>query len=438
MPRSRSSTAFSALHRKIRERRAVVGVVGLGYVGLPHARLFASKGFPVVGLDVDAAKVRALNAGRSYIGSVPSEEIRSWRRFRATTRPADLRGCDAIILCVPTPLHEDGQPDLSFVRDTARAVGRTLRRGVLVVLESTTYPGTTREVVKPELERRGLKCGRDFLLAYSPEREDPGNPSFHGANIPKVVGGYDRESLRAAATLYGEAVERVVQVSTLEVAEAEKLLENIYRCVNIALVNELKMCFQKMGIDVWEVIEAAATKPFGFHKFTPGPGMGGHCIPIDPFYLTWRAREFGFETRFINLAGEINTQMPYYVVGRLESALKRPLAGAHVLVLGLAYKKDIDDPRESPAWKVLDLLSRKGAKVVYNDPHIPALPRTRHWPHLDVKHVRLTADALRAQDAVVLLADHAAYDANFIAKHSKLVVDTRNMFAGIKGRIVKS
>ncbi|MBI2931436.1 MAG: nucleotide sugar dehydrogenase [Planctomycetes bacterium] len=429
------------LLKRIRARTAVVGVVGLGYVGLPHARMFANRGFRVVGLDIDPNKVRALNEGRSYVGSVPSSDLTVWRReglFEATSSYAKLRDADAVILCVPTPLAEDGRPDLSFVRDTARAVGKVLQRGRLVVLESTTYPGTTREVVKPELEQRGLKCGQDFLLAFSPEREDPGNKDWTAGKVPKVVGGFDEASLRAASALYGAAVDRVVEVSSLEVAEAEKLLENIYRCVNIALVNELKMCFDKMGIDVWEVIEAAATKPFGFQKFTPGPGMGGHCIPIDPFYLTWRAREYGFETRFINLAGEINTQMPFYVVERLKAALKRPLAGAKILVLGLAYKKDIDDPRESPSWKIMDLLVSKGACVAYNDPYIPKLPKTRHWSHLELKHVKLTPATLRAQDAVILLTDHTTYDAALIAKHAKLIVDTRNVFRGVQGNVVKA
>jgi len=369
---------------------------------------------------------------------VTSDELKSWKDFTPTTDVKALGKADAIILCVPTPLTDDGRPDLSFVRDTAHAVGGVMQKGALVVLESTTYPGTTRGVVKPELERRGLKCGRDFLLAYSPEREDPGNRSFQGARIPKVVGGFDKASLKAASALYGAAVEKVVGVSGLEVAEAEKLLENIYRCVNIALVNELKLCLDKMGIDIWEVVEAAATKPFGFQKFTPGPGWGGHCVPVDPFYLTWRAREFGFETRFINLAGEINTQMPFWVVARLEGALKKPLAGAKVLVLGLAYKKDIDDPRESPAWKIMDLLAQKGAKVAYNDPHIPSLPKTRHWAHLDVPFAPVTDTSLGSHDAVVLVTDHSSYDYARIAKRARLIVDTRNAFAGLRGNIVKA
>ncbi len=414
-----------------------VGVVGLGYVGLPHAGMFASKGFRVIGLDVDPEKVRRLNAGESYIAAVPSKALKKWK-FEATIDYAKLRDCDAIILCVPTPLHEDGKPDLSFVRSTAASVARQLRKGQLVVLESTTYPGTTREVVLPELEKSGLKVGRDFLLAYSPEREEPGNKVWSGGNIPKVVGGYDKASLDAAVALYGAVCDKVVPVSTMEVAEAEKLLENIYRCVNIALVNELKMCLDKMGVDIWEVIEAAATKPFGFQKFTPGPGMGGHCIPVDPFYLTWRAREFGVDTRFINLAGEINIQMPFYVVRRLEESLKKGLKGAKVLVLGLAYKKDIDDPRESPSWKVMDLLVERGVAVSYNDPYFPKLPKTRQWSHLDVPSVDITPSTLRAHDAVVLLTDHSSYDYKLIAKHTRLVVDTRNAFAGLAGNIVRA
>jgi UDP-N-acetyl-D-glucosamine dehydrogenase len=388
-------------------------------------------------VDADPGKVRALREGRSYIGSVHGAELRQWD-FTATTDMRALSDVDAVILCVPTPLAEDGTPDLSYVRDTARAVGKVIRKGTLVVLESTTYPGTTREVVKPELERSGKRCGRDFLLAYAPERDDPGNRLVRPVDVPKVVGGYDRKSLKAAAALYATVVDRVVEVSSLEVAEAAKILENVYRAVNIALVNELKMCFERMGLDIWEVIEAAATKPYGFQKFVPGPGMGGHCIPIDPFYLTWRARQVGFDTRFIRLAGEINAQMPLYVVARLEQALRRPLKGARVLVLGLAYKRDIDDARESPAWTILDALVRKGARVSWHDPHIPRLPRTRRWSHLRVPRREPTVATLRSSDAVLLLTDHSAYDYALIAKRARLVVDTRNAFRGLRGRIEKS
>jgi UDP-N-acetyl-D-glucosamine dehydrogenase len=427
------------LEQLVRSKKAVVGVIGLGYVGLPLVRLFATKGFRVLGFDVDHAKVEKLARGESYIKSVPAATVRKVRkRFEPTTDFSRLREADAVIICVPTPLLEDGRPDLSFIRITARTIGQHLRKGQLVVLESTTYPGTTREIMKPELDKAGV----EYLLAFSPEREDPGNKRFTNEDIPKVVGGMDERSRKAAAALYGSAVKRVVEVSSCEVAEAAKLLENIYRCVNIALVNELKMCFERMGIDVWEVIRAASTKPFGFHPFYPGPGLGGHCIPIDPFYLSWKAKEYQFATRFIDLAGEINVQMPFYVVSRLEEALrarKKALAGARVLVLGLAYKKDIDDPRESPAFKVIELLEQKGATVRWHDPFFPKLPAMRHYKHLKAKPVELTEKALADSDAALIVTDHSAYDYAWIAKHAPLVLDTRNACAGVKsGRIVKA
>ncbi|HVE14266.1 MAG TPA: nucleotide sugar dehydrogenase, partial [Elusimicrobiota bacterium] len=356
------ASLLKAFLDRVANREARIGVVGLGYVGLPLVRLFASKGFSVTGFDVDAAKIEQLRRGRSYIRSVPSETVAKLRAQNKMTATGDFKalgGMDAVIVCVPTPLTADGKPDVSFIEATAKEIAASLRRGQLVALESTSYPGTTREIMKPELERRGLRCGEDFFLAFSPEREDPGNTRFTNEDIPKVVGGVDRFSCSAAAALYGAAISRVVTVSSCEAAEAAKLLENIYRCVNIALVNELKMCFNRMGIDVWEVIKAASTKPFGFQAFYPGPGLGGHCIPIDPFYLSWKAREFQFNTRFIDLAGELNIQMPYYVMGKLEDALAargKKLDGARILMLGLAYKKDIDDPRESPSFKLLELL----------------------------------------------------------------------------------
>jgi UDP-N-acetyl-D-glucosamine dehydrogenase len=342
-----------------------------------------------------------------------------------------------VVICVPTPLRKTKDPDISYIVSAVDALAKHLRRGQLVVLESTSYPGTTREIVLPELERRGLRCGRDFFLAFSPEREDPGNTKFSNGTIPKIVGGMDADSRAAAAALYGEAVQKVVEVSTCEVAEAAKLLENIYRCVNIALVNELKMCFDRMGIDVWEVISAASTKPFGFQAFHPGPGLGGHCIPIDPFYLSRKAREFQFFTRFIDLAGELNIQMPYYVVGKLDEALRargKKLLGSSVLLLGLAYKKDIDDPRESPSFKLIELLEQKGAKVVYNDPHIPVFPPMRHYRHLKVKSVALSESELASKDAVVVVTDHSAYDWKWIASHAPLVIDTRDACGGVPER----
>jgi UDP-N-acetyl-D-glucosamine dehydrogenase len=429
------------LEQLIKSKKAVVGVIGLGYVGLPLVRLFSLKGFRTIGFDIDAAKIEKLQRGESYIKSIDAATLRKMRPwFTATSDFARLREADAIIICVPTPLLDDGRPDLSFIRMTAQTIGKHLRKGQLVVLESTTYPGTTREILKPELDRRHL----EYFLAFSPEREDPGNKRFTNADIPKVVGGIDARSGKLASALYGSAVVSVVEVSSPEVAESAKLLENIYRCVNIALVNELKMCFDKMGIDVWEVIAAASTKPFGFQPFYPGPGLGGHCIPIDPFYLSWKAKEYQFATRFIDLAGEINVQMPYYVMSKLDEALrakKRPLAGAKILVLGLSYKKDIDDPRESPSFKLIDLLEEKGAVVRTNDPYHPTIPEMRHWRHLKAKPVELSPKVLAAQDAVVLVTDHSSFDYTTIAKHAKLVIDTRNAFGAngaAREKIVKA
>jgi UDP-N-acetyl-D-glucosamine dehydrogenase len=431
--------ALDALLAKISNRTARVAVMGLGYVGLPLVRLFASKGFPVTGFDIDASKVAELNQGRSYIKSVASAFVAQKVEAGTLSFSTDFKKlalADAIIVCVPTPLTMDGKPDVSSIRQTAKAIGSSLRRGQLVSLESTSYPGTTREIMKPELERRGLKAGKDFFLAFSPEREDPGNKQFTMEQIPKIVGGLDERSRRAAAALYGQGITRIVEVSSCEAAEAAKLLENIYRCVNIALVNELKMCFDRMGIDAWEVIGAASTKPFGFQAFYPGPGLGGHCIPIDPFYLSWKAREYQFNTRFIDLAGELNIQMPYYVIAKLEEALRRKgkagLDGASIMMLGLAYKKDIDDPRESPSFKLLELLEQKGATVVYNDPEIPRFPMMRHYKHLKVKPVALTPDTLSAHDAALIVTDHSAYDYESIVKHANLVVDTRNATAHVK------
>lgn len=430
------------LMQRIQTKRAKVGVIGLGYVGLPLVRLFWSKGFPVVGFDIDDAKVKKLNAGRSYILSVPEETTRQMRqskRFEATADFSRLQEADALIICVPTPLTADGRPDLSYIQKTAQTIARYLRTGQLISLESTTYPGTTREVLVPELEKnpQGLKVGVDYFVAFSPEREDPGNKHYSQETIPKVVGGFDPESGKLAAALYRGAVNQVVEVSRCEVAEACKILENVYRCVNIALVNELKMLFDRMGIDVFEVIRAASTKPFGFQPFYPGPGWGGHCIPIDPFYLSWKAREYQFNTRFIELAGEINTQMPYYVVGRLEEALRRrgrPLRGAKVLLLGVAYKKDIDDPRESPAFRIMELLMDKGGKLSYNDPYIPTLPKMRHFNVPRLKSVELTRETLAGHDAVLIVTDHSSYDWNYIVRHARLVVDTRNATANVLGR----
>jgi len=432
---------------KIRTREAKIGVIGLGYVGLPLVRLFASRGFSVTGFDIDESKVKKIQKGESYIKSVKTEMLLALKKAKKLDATSDFRrlgAMDAVIICVPTPLTADGRPDLSFIRATAKLAGDNLRVGQLVVLESTTYPGTTREIMKPELERKKLRLGKDFFLAFSPEREDPGNKHFTNEDIPKVVGASDPASRQAASALYGAAVVKVVEVSSLEAAESAKLLENIYRCVNIALVNELKMCFDRMGIDVWEVIDAAATKPFGFQAFYPGPGLGGHCIPIDPFYLSWKAREFQFNTRFIDLAGELNTQMPYYVIGKLEAALKergKSFEGAKVLMLGLAYKRDIDDPRESPAFRLMEIIQEKGGKVVYNDPYIPAIPPTRHYKHLKVRAVALTEAEVSGADAVLIVTDHSSYDWSWVVKHAQLVVDTRNVCSRVaegKDKIVRA
>ncbi|MBI5368976.1 MAG: nucleotide sugar dehydrogenase [Planctomycetes bacterium] len=437
------------LLEKIEKKTARVGIIGLGYVGLPLARVFCEGGFQVEGFDIDPAKVEALRAGRSYIKHIASEKVAELvltrRVFTATTDFARLRGVDAIIICVPTPLNRWREPDLSYIEKTAESITPHLATGQLVILESTTYPGTTDEVVKPILEKGGKRAGIDFLLAFSPEREDPGNPNFSTDRIPKVVGGYDAASAAAAEKLYGSVVVRVVPVSSTRAAEAVKLLENIYRCINIAMVNELKMLFTRMGLDVWEIIAAASTKPFGFSPFYPGPGLGGHCIPIDPFYLTWKAREFEFPTRFIELAGEINAGMPLWVVGRVMDALnerRQTLNGARILLLGAAYKRDVDDARESPALKIIELLEARGAQVAYNDPHIPRLPSFREYPHLKrMESQALTPDLLGATDCVVIATDHAAYDYQWIVDHSRLVVDSRNATAKVtrnRDRIVKA
>jgi UDP-N-acetyl-D-glucosamine dehydrogenase len=415
-----------------------VGVIGLGYVGLPLVRAFVAAGFRTMGFDVDQAKVQDLLAGKSYIRHIPAEWIAACVQSGAFVPTADMGRLgepDALLICVPTPLSASRDPDLTFIEQTARQIARTLRRGQLVVLESTTYPGTTREVVLPILAAGSLAAGRDFYLAFSPEREDPGNPQFSAERIPKVVGGIDAPSGRLAQALYAAAVAQVVPVSTCEVAEAAKILENTYRAVNIALVNELKVLFTRMGIDVWEVIDAARTKPFGFQAFYPGPGLGGHCIPIDPFYLTWLARRNGMTTRFIELAGEINSGMPEYVVQRVMDALNdrgTALRGSRVAVLGVAYKRDVDDPRESPSFRLMELLLAKGAVLSYNDPYIPRLPAMRHYRLPDMASCPLEPAYLAAQDCVLVATDHAAYDYELVVRHARLVVDTRNATKNVR------
>jgi UDP-N-acetyl-D-glucosamine dehydrogenase len=419
------------LRERLSDRTACVGIIGLGYVGLPQALSFAETGFRVLGFDIDAAKAEAIQAGRSYVLDIPSDRITCLvgeGRLGATVDFSRLGECDALIICVPTPLSEHGDPDLSAIEDTTAAIAPRLRTGQLVVLVSTTYPGTTEELVRPPLEATGLVLGRDFALGYSPEREDPGNARFGLRNTPKLVSGCTPVCRELTEILYRPVVQKVIPVSATRVAEASKLLENIYRAVNIALVNELKMCFDRMGIDVWEVIEAAATKPFGFTPFYPGPGLGGHCIPIDPFYLTWKAREFDFHTRFIELAGEVNTAMPGYVVGRLHDALDRrgtTLRGARILVLGVAYKRDTGDIRESPALRILSLLAERGAEVAYHDPHVPRLGRSRRY-RFDLESTPLTAETLRTVDAVLIVTDHSSIDYDVVVRHAPLVVDSRN------------
>ena len=441
MIRNSSNTVhYAALEAAIEGKTAKVGVIGLGYVGLPLVKAFNQAGFRTLGFDVDRAKIDRLNAGQSYIGHIPSSmiaELVASERFVPTSDMGRLDEADAVLICVPTPLSDSRDPDLSYVISTAKAVAAALRPGQLVVLESTTYPGTTRDVVLPILGESGLAVGVDYFLAYSPEREDPGNPNFTAQGIPKVVGGVESASLKLAERLYAQAVVATVPVSNCEVAEACKILENTYRAVNIALVNELKMLFGRMGIDIWEVIDAAKTKPFGFQAFYPGPGLGGHCIPIDPFYLTWLARKNGQSTRFIELAGEINAYMPDYVIERLTSALNDrglPVRGSKVCVLGVAYKKDVDDPRESPSFVLMELLLARGAVLTYNDPHVPELPQTRHHDLPEMTSVELTREFLADQDCVLIATDHSAYDYEFIAANSRLVLDTRNAMRNVRQR----
>jgi UDP-N-acetyl-D-glucosamine dehydrogenase len=427
------------LLEKIKKGDALIGIVGLGYVGLPLVREFTRGGAKVLGFDVDPAKVKALHAGESYIEHIPSDVIKEMvdsGAFEATVDFDRLSEPDCILIAVPTPLTQMREPDLSYVEATCESIARQLRKGQLIVLESTTYPGTTREVMLPILEGSGLKVGEDFFLAYSPEREDPGRTNYTTKTIPKVVGGYDRNSLKAAEACYQIAIDTTVPVNSCEAAEASKILENTYRCVNIALVNELKKLFDKMEVDVWEVIKAASTKPFGFKPFYPGPGLGGHCIPIDPFYLSWKAREYGVPTRFIELAGEVNVSMPEWVIHKTMEALNqagKPLKGSKILVLGLAYKPDVDDMRESPSLELIELLKERGAKVQYNDPHIPEMPPTREFPHLaGMKSRKLTEKSLADCDLVLISTNHKAYDYGFIVEHANLVIDTRNATDEVK------
>lgn len=440
---------------KIKNKTAVVGIIGMGYVGLPLALTFSNNDFHVIGFDIDENKIPLLNSGKSYIKHIDSKLIKSVvdkQKFEATSDFTRLQECDAIIICVPTPLDEHREPDMTFVENTAKTIQKYLKKGQLVTLESTTYPGTTEELLLPLFESAPLAkspvtdintlmpnsskmvVGKDFFLAFSPEREDPGNKDYSTSTIPKIVGGVTKSCLEVAESLYSQVVKKTVPVSSPRVAEAAKLLENIYRSVNIALVNELKMVFEKMNIDIWEVIEAAKTKPFGFQAFYPGPGLGGHCIPIDPFYLTWKAREYEVNTKFIELAGEINTFQPYHVVDKAIEVLnehQKTLKGSKILILGVAYKKNIDDMRESPSLKLIEILREKGAEVDYNDPYLPKLPPTRKYK-FNMHSVELRKDSIRLYDLVILATDHDDYDYSFIRKNAKLILDTRNAFK-IKG-----
>lgn len=438
---------------KIKDRSIKIGIIGMGYVGLPLALEFAEENFKVTGFDVDENKIPLLNKGKSYIKHIPAERIKlqvQKDNFKATDDFSKLSEMDAIIICVPTPLNKYREPDISYIKKSSETISRYFSKGKLVVLESSTYPGTTEEIIKPLLDKplnpdikQELVCGEDYFLAFSPEREDPNNPNFKTKTIPKVVGGITKNCLLIAKTLYDQVIIKTVPVSSTKFAEATKLLENIYRSVNIALVNELKMVFDKMGIDIWEVIEAAKTKPFGFQAFYPGPGLGGHCIPIDPFYLTWKAREYEASTRFIELAGEINTMQPYFVVQKISDALNdynKTLKNSRILILGVSYKKNVDDMRESPALKLLEILEEKGALVDYSDPYVPILPKTRKY-EFNRKSIDINEKTLSNYDVVVLSTDHDDFNYDFIYEHSNLIVDTRNAFKrnGLKnGKVYKA
>ncbi|MEF2554146.1 nucleotide sugar dehydrogenase [Aurantimonas sp. A2-1-M11] len=426
----------SMLSKRICTREARIGVIGLGYVGLPLAVACARAGFTTVGFDIDDSKVSSIRTGRSYIDSVGSGDLSLLTAdgmLTATSEFSQLGGCDVIVICVPTPLSKNREPDLTFVESTAHVIAGSLRCDQLVILESTTYPGTTEEVLRPILEKGGLKSGQEFFLGFSPEREDPGNLAFKTVTIPKVVAGDGPQALKLVEAFYGAVVESVVSVSSPKVAEAVKITENVFRSVNIALVNELKIIYDAMGIDVWEVIEAASTKPFGYMPFYPGPGLGGHCIPIDPFYLTWKSREYNLPTRFIELSGEINLSMPKYVVGKLENALdeiaRLSLGSAKILVLGIAYKKNVSDIRESPSFAILELLAKRGVSFGYHDPHVGQIPSTREHPAFTgLKSVNLDVDCFEYFDAVLVLTDHDAVDYELVVRHARIIVDTRNVF----------
>ncbi|MBQ5946904.1 nucleotide sugar dehydrogenase [Massilia sp. ST3] len=436
------SDHLKQLLARLQDRSAVIGIVGLGYVGLPLALRYAAEGFRVLGIDIDAGKVAALNRGASYIAHIEAETIQAARShgFSASTEFARAAEADALIICVPTPLSPYREPDLSYVLGTADALLPHMRAGQILALESTTYPGTTEEELRPRLEQRGFTVGRDVFLVFSPEREDPGNPDFHTRTIPKVCGGSSAACLEAGLALYRQAIDTVVPVSSTRAAELTKLLENIHRAVNIGLVNEMKIIADRMGIDIHEVIRAAATKPFGFTPYYPGPGLGGHCIPIDPFYLTWKARQYGLHTRFIELAGEINSDMPHWVIGKLADALNargRSIMGSRVLVLGTAYKKDVEDMRESPSVALMELLRDKGAHVDYSDPHVPVFPRMREH-RFELSSVTLSPTSIASYDVVLLATAHSAFDYALIRQYANLIVDTRGVYLERLPHVVKA
>ena len=440
MPASKSS--LETLNGKLDDKTALIGIIGLGYVGLPLALRYCESGFRVLGIDTDTDKVEKLLAGETYIKHIPAEKVAGAleQGFAATADFGRSAECDALIVCVPTPLNKYREPDLSYVVDTVESLRPWFRAGQVVSLESTTYPGTTEEVLLPRVQQGGLKVGEDIFLVYSPEREDPGNVKFQTSTIPKVVGGHTETCLAAGLALYQPAIDQLVPVSSTKTAEMTKLLENIHRAVNIGLVNEMKLVADKMGIDIFEVIDAAKTKPFGFTPYYPGPGIGGHCIPIDPFYLTWKAREFGLHTRFIELAGEVNESMPHYVVSKIADALNdknKALSGSRVLILGIAYKKDVDDMRESPSVTIMELLKVKGVQVEYSDPHVPVFPNLRNH-QFDLESVPITSQTLSEFDAVVLATEHDVFDYDLIAKYSALLVDTRGRYRGNLPNVIKA
>jgi UDP-N-acetyl-D-glucosamine dehydrogenase len=430
------------LLEKLNNRTAKIGISGLGYVGLPLMLRYSAIGYSVIGFDVDASKVVQLNEGRSYIEHIPSANVLKAREngFEATVNMARASECDALILCVPTPLNAHREPDMSFVIDTVNSLGPHLRAGQVMSLESTTYPGTTEEELAPRIEKQGFKLGENYFLVYSPEREDPGNPNFTTQNIPKIVGGHTGKCAQIGKALYCQVVDKMVPVSSTKTAEMTKLLENIHRAVNIGLVNEMKIVADKMGIDIYEVIRAAATKPFGFTPYYPGPGLGGHCIPIDPFYLTWKAREYGLNTRFIELAGEVNSAMPAWVVGKLVDALNdrhKSVNGSKILILGIAYKKNVDDMRESPSVEIMEILRKRGAIISYSDPHVPVFPRMRQHK-FNLTSLPITKESLKSFDAVIVATNHDKFDYELISESTNLIIDTRGVYSGCFSNIVKA